>query len=326
MCCLFYVCVCQIKDKLEFPSGCKNQALSAINQLLVALRFYATGSFQLVVGDTFNVSKSTVCQTVHRVTAAIASLRETYVKFPTTVDDQRHTMQAFYSRSKMPGIIGAIDCTHVPIQSPGSDDAEIYRNRKGFFSINVQLVCELTGYITDVVARWPGSVHDSTIFDNSHLRAVMETQQTQVCLVGDGGYACRRYMLTPLNNPTTAAEHAYNAAQILARNCIERTIGMLKRRFPALKYGLRLKLKNTLPVIVACVVLHNVAVTLGEDEPDEDDDELQQYVAEKRLQLLTDRTRNPSVDADIGQHTAAAANHPAATSVRRALIDEYFAG
>ena len=85
----------------------------------------------------------------------------------------------------------------------------------------MQLVCDPTGYISDVVARWPGSVHDSTIFDNSQLRAMMETQQITGILVGDGGYACRRYMLTPLNNPTTAAERAYNAAQILARNSIE---------------------------------------------------------------------------------------------------------
>lgn len=294
-----------------------------MDQLLIGLRFYATGSFQLVVGDVFNVSKSTVCLTVHRVTSAIASLREKYVVFPTSVDDQRRTMQAFYSRAKMPGIIGAVDCTHVAIQSPGSDDAEIYRNRKGFFSINVQLVCEPTGYITDVVARWPGSVHDSTIFDNSQLRAMLETQQTNRCLVGDGGYACRRYMLTPLNNPVTAAERSYNAAQILARNCIERTIGMLKRRFPALKYGLRLKLSNTLPVIVACVILHNIAATLGEDEPADDDEDLQRYVAEKRVKLLADRTRNPSVDVEITQHTAAA-NHPAATAMRRTLIEQYF--
>lgn len=297
-----------------------------MNQLLVALRFYATGSFQLVVGDTFNISKSTVCKTVHRVTAAIASLREKYVKFPETVDEQRHTMQAFYSRSKMPGIIGAIDCTHIAIQSPGSDNAEIYRNRKGFFSINVQLVCEPTGYITDVVARWPGSVHDSTIFDHSQLRAMLETQQTHGCLVGDGGYACRHYMLTPVNNPNTAAEQAYNSSQILARNCIERTIGILKRRFPALKYGLRLKLSNTLSVIVATVVVHNIAVTLGEDEPADDDDELQQYVAEKRLQLLADKSRgNQSASADIDPPVVAAANHPAATGMRRALIDNYFA-
>jgi len=63
-------------------------------------------------------------------------------------------MQAFYNRSKMPGIVGAIDCTHIAIQSPGSHDAEIYRNRKGFFSINVHLVCDPTGYISDVVHKF----------------------------------------------------------------------------------------------------------------------------------------------------------------------------
>jgi len=77
----------------------------------------------------------------------------------------------------MPGVIGAIDSTHIATQSPGSDDAEIYRNQKGFFSINVQLVCEPTGYISDVVAR-------------GKLPAMLETQQINGCLVGGGGYAC----------------------------------------------------------------------------------------------------------------------------------------
>ena len=45
--------------------------VSPLNQLLITLRYYATGTFKLVVGDTFNVHKSTVCRIVHRVTAAI---------------------------------------------------------------------------------------------------------------------------------------------------------------------------------------------------------------------------------------------------------------
>ena len=104
------------------------------------------------------------------------------------------------------------------------------------------MVCKPIGYIMDEVARWPGSVHHSTIFDNSQLRAMLETQQTHGCLVGDSGYACQHYMLMPLNHTATTAEQAYNAAQILARNCIGRTTGIPKRRFPALKYSLHLKL------------------------------------------------------------------------------------
>ena len=55
-------------------------------------------------------------------------------------------MSGVYAVSGLPGVIGAIECTHVLIQSPGGDDAEIYRNRKGYFSINVQLVCDQTAY------------------------------------------------------------------------------------------------------------------------------------------------------------------------------------
>jgi nuclease HARBI1 len=290
-----------------------------MNQLLVALRFYATGTFQLVVGDTFGVSKSTICRTVHRVTRAIAELRDKYVRFPTTAEEQRSIMQLFYGKSRMPGVVGAIDCTHVSIQSPGGEDAEIYRNRKGYFSVNVQLVCDSTGYISDVVARWPGSVHDSTIFDNCRLRALLESGQIEGCLVGDGGYASRRYMLTPINNPTTRAEKSYNESQILARNCIERANGILKRRFPALKYGLRLHLSNVLPVIVATVVLHNIALLMRDDEPD-DDQQLHEYMTAKRTEQLMEWDDNDAAKVappDTAHHTGANAR-------RLAVIDSHF--
>ena len=288
-----------------------------MNQLLIALRFYATGTHQLVVGDTFAVSKPTVCRTVHRVTAAIASLRSKYVKFPTTMQERRDIMNMFFTCSDLPGVIGAIDCTHVPIQSPGGQDGEIYRNRKCYFSINVQLICDCSGYISDVVARWPGSVHDSTIFDNSHVRALLETCQEEGYLVGDSGYACRRYLLTPLLNPVSNAEQAYNRAQTSARNCIERTNGVLKRRFPALKYGMRLKTENVLSVIVAVVVLHNIATVMQDDQPP-DDQELDSYLADKRR-------RGMQVDYDPVEVAAPRSSaQTGAAGTRRAVIDGHF--
>lgn len=56
----------------------------------------------------------------------------------------------------------------------GGVDAEIYRNRKGYFSLNTQVVCGKNPKIRDIVVRWPGSVHDLTIFNHSRLRASME--------------------------------------------------------------------------------------------------------------------------------------------------------
>ena len=45
----------------------RNCAVPLLLQLLVALRFYATGCFQMVDGDLFGVYKSTVCRIVSSV-------------------------------------------------------------------------------------------------------------------------------------------------------------------------------------------------------------------------------------------------------------------
>jgi len=81
----------------------------------------------------------------------------------------------------------------------------------------------------------------------------------------------------------------------------------------------RSPLSNTLPVIVAIVVLHNIAVTLGEDQPD-DDEELQQYIAEKRLTLQTDNGNRSAVDAELHTAPATQTSYSSATSSYQHLL------
>lgn len=52
----------------------------------------------------------------------------------------------------------------------------------------------------------------------------------------------------------------YNESQIRTRNVIERTFGVIKRRFPVLSLGMRVKLGTAKLIIVACAILHNIAV------------------------------------------------------------------
>ncbi|XP_022831024.1 putative nuclease HARBI1, partial [Spodoptera litura] len=103
----------------------------------------------------------------------------------------------FYQIERFPRVIGALDCIHVTIKSPGGDSAENYRNRKSNFSINVQLVCDSKLRCLDIVARWPGSVHDQTIFNNSFLKQRLESGQFRNSLIlGDSGYELKQYLLT----------------------------------------------------------------------------------------------------------------------------------
>ncbi|CAH1969283.1 unnamed protein product [Acanthoscelides obtectus] len=81
----------------------------------------------------------------------------------------------------------------------------------------------------------------------------------------------------PFRNPTPGAEINYNKLLKQERVIIERCFGQLKRRFHILQYVCRVKLENVPKIIIACIVLHNVAKSLGdsdlelvEQDPDED--------------------------------------------------------
>lgn len=129
-------------ESLPLEASASNRGLPVppMLQLLIALRFYGAGTFQVVTGDLVNVSQPTVCRVVARVSEVIATtLFRRLVKFPDSAADFNLVMRDFYALKKFPGVTGCIDCTHVRIKGPGGPDGEVYRNRKGYFSINVQV-------------------------------------------------------------------------------------------------------------------------------------------------------------------------------------------
>lgn len=173
----------------------------------------------------------------------------------------------FYGLARFPKVIGAIDYTHIKLQSPSREYGEQYRNRKGYFSLNLQALVHANLEFLDVVARWPGSAHDSYIFANSRLRARMELHEFDSVILGDAGYALSHYLLTPLANPRTKVERLYNESQIRTRNVVERTFGVWKRRFPVLFFGLRLKMETTMAVIQSCAILHYIVRLENDPQP-----------------------------------------------------------
>lgn len=76
----------------------------------------------------------------------LARLHARYIKFPSTVNERVENRTLFRAlgriegRAGIPGVDGAIDCSHIRIvNTPGQQHREAYRNRKSYFSINVQV-------------------------------------------------------------------------------------------------------------------------------------------------------------------------------------------
>ena len=143
-------------------------------------------------------------------------------------------------------------------------------NRKQFYCINVQAVCNSDAFVTNIVACWPGSTHDSHIFENSMIADKLREGTIDGILVGDSGYACRSYLMTPILKPKNSGEVRYNTAHSRTRCVIERCFRLLKRRFPCLHLGMRTALANTHVIIATTAILHNFALMHPEQDFDEE--------------------------------------------------------
>ena len=215
------------------------------------------------------ISQPTVSRIVKMIACRIAELAPRYIRFPEPQEEEQ-LMRQFHELAQFPGVIGCIDGTHIPIISPGGDNPEIYRCRKGFYSLNIQGVCDANMKFTNSIASWPGSVHDSRMFAESLVSEKLNSLDYKGYLLGDNGYPCRTYILTPFLSPGTEKERRYNCAHIKTRNTIERAFGVLKRRFAILSTPMRTKLENSKKIVMACAILHNIAIEnkLPIDEPE----------------------------------------------------------
>ncbi|GFQ97072.1 nuclease HARBI1 [Trichonephila clavata] len=161
-----------IEDKLERKTSCNN-ALSPMEQVLIALRFYPVACMQLAIADLFDVSQLTVCRVVHRVSKAIASLLPDFIHLPVNREECKTVSRKFFSIARFPKVIGAP--LHVLF-------LQVIKIQKGI--VDADLV------IGNVVARWLGSARDSTVYNNSAACLSFKTNELykDFHLLGDTGY------------------------------------------------------------------------------------------------------------------------------------------
>ncbi|KAJ8712003.1 hypothetical protein PYW08_008957 [Mythimna loreyi] len=256
----------------------RNDSISAEMKILIALSFYASGSYQTIIGQSalHNVSQITVSRSLNEVTEALNKIYHKYIKWPTQCDERNIIKSKFYQKFGIPGVLGCIDGTHVAILRPHIHE-ERYYNRKGFHSLNAMIICDADLNILCVDPSSPGSAHDSSVWQSHplshHLKQLTENTNEQVFLLGDSGYPLRKTMMTPiLNTVEGTPQHNYYLKHVSARNTVERCIGVLKARFRCLLAARALHYDPVTAgkIINACCVLHNIANKAREPLPPDD--------------------------------------------------------
>ena len=216
----------------------RSNALTPEEQTFAAIRYYATGSFQQVIGDIMGFSQPSVSRSVKRVSTALSNIAGQIIKFPMDNRQMQYVKEGFMNEFKFPNVLGCVDGSLIPIKAPSSRE-DVYICRKGYHALNVQGICDSRKKFTNLVVKYPGSAHDAFIWSQSGVQTFLSQNQQSGYLLGDQAYPLKPFLLTPVRDPRTPAEELFNKQHQRTRKVIEDTVGRWKCRWLMLhKFGM----------------------------------------------------------------------------------------
>lgn len=139
--------------------------LTVEKQILICLWYVCNTTSMREIALLFGLSTSTVFECINSVCGALCTIRSRVIAWP-DADRQEAISQNFELESRIPGLVGAIDGTHIALNGIPEGDVD-YINRKGYPSLQLQVVVDDLRLFTDTYVGWLGSTHDARVFRNS---------------------------------------------------------------------------------------------------------------------------------------------------------------
>ena len=240
------------------PMSPNYRSLSSMKKLGITLYYLKDTGSLLMTANAFGVAICTVSTVVIEVSTVISKvLGPNYLHLPADMDEMRLKVSEFESKFGMVQAFGCVDGAHIPILRPVKDPQD-YFCYKGFYSLNVQAVCDYRGMFMNVECMWPGSVHDAKVFANSAINHKL-VSGTLPCtfqsitpgaekipnyLIGDPAYPLTPHCMKEYATCGNNEEIVFNSLLRSARNQIESAFGRLKARWSFLTKKVDLKLES----------------------------------------------------------------------------------
>ena len=235
-----------------------------------------------LVAERFGIAKSAAFNVVKRIGSALVNnFKKEFIKWPTGAA-AAEVMANFEQKEGIPGVIGAIDGSHIPIKAPSENQDEYIKRKR----LILQVVCDSDLIITDAFCGYPGRTHDARILRNSPLFDEISNNRDfyfpgNSNLLGDSAYPLLQWSLTPLKNygNLTRRQKNYNFKHSFTRISVKHCFGTLKGKFRRLMLELDVDVMSAPTMVLAACILHNLSVLNHEeieewcnDDGDDDDD------------------------------------------------------
>jgi hypothetical protein len=253
----------------------KEYHISAVNKVSITLRWLAGGAM-IDIYKHHGFERMTCYKVVDEVVNAILATPEIVPCHFKPRDKDWLKSKGDLFASERPNhpfanyCVGAIDGLAIKIGQPRGHfiNSTDYRNRKGFFGICCQGLCDAQRRFLFFSASAPGSTHDSLAFSYSDLFEVLvlEKLPNNYFIAADDAYPLLTSLLKPFGKKNLSVwKDSFNYHLSNMRVVIENAFGVFVRRWGIFWRRLDLTPQKVSKLIICCVHLHNFII--DEDGP-----------------------------------------------------------
>ncbi len=169
--------------------------------LFIALQYLGNQGSIRLLADKFNRTESSIWTAITLICQFFYDHQSKFICFPEK-NEVRRVAATLQQKNNFPGVVSAVDGCHIPFQAPSN--AEIaYRNFKKFHSFVLMAAVLPDKKFSYIFTGYPGSSHDSYVFQRSSLFTKLETNcadyfyAKRYHLVGDSAFVLKPWLLSP---------------------------------------------------------------------------------------------------------------------------------
>lgn len=230
----------------------------------------------LICSELFAVGRSTVSVMLREVVTAINIGLRNEIMWPSG-DAVSTVASEFQQLCGLPGVVGAIDGTHIAISKPKYCPIDYYYFKSGGYSINCQAVVDNSRRFMDLYVGMPSSTNDSRMLRRSMLfyrgehgtlwEHGLSFHGFSPSLLGDGGYPLLPWLMVPhrQHGALSVADRMFNRKLSRGRSVVENAFGIMKLTFRELEGKTDLDVAIVPDVVMCCAILHNVLLNQSEE-------------------------------------------------------------
>lgn len=256
----------------------EGRLMSVERQVAIAIMRLTTGNTLKTVSELLGCGRSTVVKIVYKFVSSVRHKAGSFLQWPSTPEQFARVKEGFLNKHGLLNCCGALDSTHIVMELPSGEPADIWVDRNHNFSMVLQAVVDTELRFLDVCVGYPGSLNDAKCLRESAFYKKCSSGQRLngdpmragdfsigEYVVGDSEYPLLPWLIRPYKESETTPQRAfYNDKLYSTRIAMARAFGRLKGTWRMFHGTVKQPNIERMPKMIhACCIMHNMCIDAG---------------------------------------------------------------